>query len=63
MMVQIKARERFKFDLPRFEWSLKCLQTNVTCQLKLAGIKEERNLKIKDLNSITHMHMQSCVHT
>jgi hypothetical protein len=63
MMVQNKARQRFKLDLPRFERFLKCLQNKATCHLKLARIKEERSLKIKDLNSITHMHMQACIHT
>jgi hypothetical protein len=45
MKVQSKARQGFEFDLPKFEWPLKNLQTNHTYQLKFARIKEERNLK------------------
>jgi hypothetical protein len=45
MMVQFKARQGFEFDLPKFEWPLKSLQTNHTYQLKFARTKEERNQK------------------
>jgi hypothetical protein len=45
MMVHFKARQGFEFDLPKFEWPLKSLQTNHTHQLKFARIKEESNLK------------------
>jgi hypothetical protein len=42
MMVQFQTRQGFEFDLPKFEWPLKSLQTNHTYQLKFARIKEEK---------------------
>jgi hypothetical protein len=38
MIVQFKARQGFEFDLPKFEWPLKSLQTNDTHQLMVAII-------------------------